>query len=311
MTAGSTTDSKPMSFEEERKNNAKSARDNPFFVSQVVEQVIASLGELATSNRWLTVRTTIDNVLQQASDCYKAKPEEIVCYCLGDLSEHNVSFQLAFLLLMANQLAIPPSRRLVFDPLHTEKDHEILKLCGCTVLSHDEGASRRVNSPTLFYMPFAPFYLTDNVVRANWDVLERVTIIGNPLRWVVDHKWDRSEAISKGNELRLDDAQRRTSFRSRAPCVEAALELVNEVTLWNGDLVTWRWTHSGHATKREANAQAREKHDDAYDSCNSAQAHESSLAQVSHALNSTIAIFAQPPRDWPKQPPRAEWRSRL
>jgi hypothetical protein len=298
------------SFEARRRVYLESyrlAREEPFFVSRAVEQIIACLGELTTATRWGEVRSSVDKMFKKSSARRSTKPEELVCYCLGDLSELGVAFQLAFFLLIAHQFAIPPARRLVFDPLHTEKDRQLLQLCGCTSLSHNERALRRVTCSTLFYMPFAPFDLTDNVLRANWDVLDRVMIIGNPLNWVVNYRWSRDEE-SKGtagedNEdgkdggsvgsgqgensmLGVESAeaylllqqkqqqQERKTYTSRAPCVEAALHLATEEVLWEDNLVTWTLAQAENEVEKERTEMAAQKEEQGEDQHQDEDGHE-------------------------------------
>merc|ERR1712232_1284350 len=87
-----------------------------------------------------------------------------------------------------------------------------------------------VKCQTLFYMPFAPYELTVNVVRANWYNLARIAIVGNDLRWCVDSEW-RSYGKPRPSQ-------------GRAPCVEAALlAILNTTTLFEED-VTRRLSHS-------------------------------------------------------------------
>jgi hypothetical protein len=158
-------------------SDAAKAAIDPFYVQRSVEQVVSHLCALATSSSWRRVRHIILEHLLTT-------PCELVCYCLGDLGEGQPAYQLALFLLLANELRIPPARRLVFDPVHTAKDRQILAMCGCTAMTWDENAARRVQIPTLFYMPFAPFDLTESLVRANWGNLHHVAIIGNPLDFV-------------------------------------------------------------------------------------------------------------------------------
>jgi hypothetical protein len=368
------------SFESRRKaylDRYQAARENPFFVSRALEQIIACLGELTTATRWGAVRSALDKALKATSS---TQPEELVCYCLGDLSELGVAFQLAFFLLIANQFAIPPARRLIFDPIHTKEDRQLLQLCGCTSLSQNEQALRRVQCRTLFYMPFAPFSLTNNVIRANWDILDRVMIIGNPLNWVVDYGWSskKEKQSTEGGGSGSKDGgsgsssgesevkgvivenpvayllqqqhcgrqqQRRTVgttnpqvvYASRAPCVEAALSLATEVMLWEGDLVTWTLAQAAEEVKAEkaemeaqkaemmgAQQEQEQEHDQEEenggddDSGGTMPTEAAQRAQTRYSLNASLAVFAPPPKDWPKQPPptrqapeKTRMRSRL
>ena len=51
----------------------------------------------------------------------------------------------------------------------------------CTCLTIDKECRRKVERPTLFFMPHLPFYLFDNVLEANWnpDNLNKIIILGN------------------------------------------------------------------------------------------------------------------------------------
>ena len=91
------------------KQRLLSARQNPQFTQQALERVISAMGSLATSEQWQDVQRIVSRQLHPP-------PKELVCYCLGDLSEQSVAYQLAFFLLLANLFAIPSSSRLVFDP---------------------------------------------------------------------------------------------------------------------------------------------------------------------------------------------------
>ena len=123
-----------------------------------------------------------------------------------------------------------------------------------------------VRCKTLFVMPFAPYVLTDNVIRANWQQLDQIAVIGNALRWCCDPDWAGAagdpgeypgEEGNTGNSnvdvgtvsvggANVAEAQRSsgsaTRTRSRAPCIEVALGLgavLDEVDLWQGSMHTW------------------------------------------------------------------------
>jgi hypothetical protein len=189
---------------------------------EAILQVTAHLGALGSSQRWNEV--VRPGLLRQL----QVPVEEIVCYALGLPQDSGFFWQIAFLLLMANVLAIPSAKRLVFDPLHGPLEKRILAACGLTFRKTSEHAP--VKCQTLFYMPFAPYELTDNVVRANWYNLARITIVGNDLRWCMDSKW-RSYGKPRPSQ-------------GRAPCIEAAsLAILSATTLFKGD-VTSKLSHS-------------------------------------------------------------------
>ena len=118
-------------------------------------RVMQMVGALGASPRWNKV--VLPALLRWRDGDGGAGPvEEIVCYSLGCLADANVAVQVALLLLMANALAIPVARRLVYDPRHTPMDKLVLTVCGLTVLDQDEQGERVVERRTLFYMPFSP-----------------------------------------------------------------------------------------------------------------------------------------------------------
>ena len=170
----------------------------------------------------------------------KTPPQEIVCYCLGDLNDETVRFQLAFLLLVSNHFAIPPSGRLVYDPIHTSIDRQILNTCGCTPLLFNENAERRVVVRTLFYMPFAPFNLTENVVRTNFEALEQIYIIGNNFDfvWRLPSSRHITNAQKQSQKFEIDATE--GTIPTRAPSVHAALKMADETVLWDSDHYTWQ-----------------------------------------------------------------------
>ena len=183
----------------------------------------------------------------------RTPPQEIVCYCLGDLNEARVRFQLAFLLLVSNHFGIPSSGRLVYDPVHTTIDRQILTTCGCTPLSFNENAERQVVVRTLFYMPFAPFNLTENVVRTNFKALERIYIIGNNLDFVWRLPSYRLKNASNdiAGDKPLQQCEMQGTIPTRAPSVHAALKMADETILWDADHSTWQ-TATVEETSKEA-----------------------------------------------------------
>jgi hypothetical protein len=87
----------------------EAARKDPLFVRTAVEQIISAMGALAVSERWQSIRAVLDQQVQPP-------PQELVCYCLGDVAEEQVAYQLAFFLLLANHWGIRNTGRLVYDP---------------------------------------------------------------------------------------------------------------------------------------------------------------------------------------------------
>jgi hypothetical protein len=179
----------------------------------------------------------VRDTLRSRLDGDAATVTELVCFCLGDLESPSVAYQLAFYLLLANELKIAPERRLVFDPLHIEEDREALRQCGCnpfTPTPEEQDCKRAATCPTLFFMPYAPYTLTDNVVRANWGSLHAISVVGNGFDWIASNPWDDHRC---NNEERA--GPREKLRRTRAPCVYATRGVREEEILWKSDFETW------------------------------------------------------------------------
>jgi hypothetical protein len=285
--------------EDDVPGDGRVTRPEPLSVTSILQQVVVALAALATSEKWLSARHVL---LSQLDDL---RVDELVCYCLGSLTSGQVMDQAALLLLLANELRVPPERRFVFDPVHTDVDKEALSLLGFTCLNKDEDCERQIShGRTLFYMPFAPYQLTDNLVRANWNGLHRLAIVGNPLEWVVDPCFDLVEDADAGTDsaaafectaeeeaVAAKNGGRRRRLLGRAPCIEQIVDLCEERVLWDGDHSTWL---SGDKKRKlrdtgqtAANADADEDED------------EDDTSQ--HALNSTLVTF--PARPGPLKPP--------
>ncbi|XP_061197815.1 SRR1-like protein [Saccostrea echinata] len=107
---------------------------------------------------------------------------EIVTYGLGNFAECLISrYQLALLLALREDLQIPPSDVLLYDPKFFMAEKEVLSDFGFHVLSENEEGKRQCGSSTLFYMPHCGKSLYNNLLFANWspDRLHHVIIIGN------------------------------------------------------------------------------------------------------------------------------------
>ncbi|KAJ3349772.1 hypothetical protein HDU83_000309 [Entophlyctis luteolus] len=104
-----------------------------------------------------------------------------------------------------------------FDPVTTSDDEAILTYFGIRMLEKNDFASRKVISPTVFYMPHCPTAMYANLLRANWSPssLRFVTILGNSF----------SSYSESPHQVR---------FREKYPLLLRAFDVVSETTL-NGD----------------------------------------------------------------------------
>lgn len=217
-----------------------------------------------------------------------------------------------------------------------------------------------VRCKTLFIMPFAPYMLTDNVVRANWHQLDQIAVIGNALRWCCDpgavarEKFCAEDDTSTSNRNRnCNDDDRgitigsggvgggrllekkrgsaaatmlHTRTRSRAPCIEMALELgavLDEVDLWQGNMYTWISPRRGNEAAREKATRVKEVQEAtvaAGQIRRQAEAEAGADAEAGYqalgdgetwsrySLDATLATFKTKvemlaPERWPSQPP--------
>ena len=211
-----------------------------------ITSIVTAFGALATSTKWLKTRSKI-----RASLVNQQEPvEQIICLALGRLDNNDlkythddhddhddqddydsvnlqVSFQIAFLLLLCNELRIPPEKRIVYDPRHTDHDRKLLKLIGLNPKKHD--LTTPVNCKTLYYMPFAPWTLTETIVSSNWIQLDRISIIGNSFQFVSIGPRYKSQLI--------DSAKYEKQIR--APHVELTRSTCDEIECYESDNVTW------------------------------------------------------------------------
>ncbi|KAJ3388413.1 hypothetical protein HDU84_009773 [Entophlyctis sp. JEL0112] len=143
-------------------------------------------------------------------------PCPCVCYGIGSLLESSISrHQLAFIILMSRTLKFESLE--AFDPVTTSDDEAILTYFGIRMLEKNDFASRKVISPTVFYMPHCPTAMYANLLRANWSPssLRFVTILGN--------------SFSSYSE-----SPQQVRFREKYPLLLRAFDVVSETTL-NGD----------------------------------------------------------------------------
>lgn len=113
---------------------------------------------------------------------------EMIIYALGSLEYSFASqYQFALALLMREDIDMLRIGKIeVFDPCITPVDANLIQSFGCNVLSVNEFARRRVEKPTLFFLPCAPYKLVANVLEVNWvpSKLENLIILGTSM-----HHW--------------------------------------------------------------------------------------------------------------------------
>ena len=130
------------------------------------------------------------------------KVNKIICLGLGNFAQnpHSVSaqiaskFQLSFLLALLKTHSV---QGLVFDPVLTKSEKEILTALGIESPEKNLEGRYQVDNLTLFYLPHCPKQLTNNILWANWESLQNLVIIGNSFNSCVLHLSKRQlESVS-------------------------------------------------------------------------------------------------------------------
>ena len=143
-------------------------------------------------------------------------------------------------------------------------------------------------------MPFAPYDLTDAVVRANWLNLRQVAIIGNRLDFVTGQCF--------GNDPQSQH------LKGRAKATEAAQLHATEVMLWDGDLVTWLQETSRTNSEELTNKLNQRGKDGSVEGEDGEDGEPGS--SIAGDLNASLVAFRPDRRGWPEAPP-PQPRSRL
>jgi len=107
---------------------------------------------------------------------------DIICYGLGSfLSCNMAASQLMFLLALKDFLNV--NNVSVYDPVFSKSEIEYLEKVGLNVLSINEEGKRTIVNKTLFFMPHCDLPLYNNLLWANWNIvnLSKLLIIGNTL----------------------------------------------------------------------------------------------------------------------------------
>ncbi|KAH7679458.1 SRR1-like domain-containing protein [Dioscorea alata] len=119
------------------------------------------------------------------------KQVQMIIYALGSLEyNYDAHYQLALALLLREEVDILRIGEIqVFDPVITSVDAAFIQSLGCTVLSVNEYARRKVEKPTLFFLPFAWHELVANLLETNWSPskLDNLIILGSSM-----HGWAKS-----------------------------------------------------------------------------------------------------------------------
>ncbi|EOY13675.1 Sensitivity to red light reduced 1 [Theobroma cacao] len=149
----------------------------------------------------------------------------MVIYALGSLERATPpKYQLAFALLLQQDFFGWITRIEVFDPSLSLADILVLEKFGCTVLWMNEECRRRVDSPTLFFMPYASKSLQGNLLEANWwpSNINQVILLTNRLSATVE---DYHDFLRDGTIFNLD------SFMENWEYLEAIHKCIQEINI--------------------------------------------------------------------------------
>uniref|UniRef100_A0A8D0KRJ1 SRR1 domain containing n=1 Tax=Strix occidentalis caurina TaxID=311401 RepID=A0A8D0KRJ1_STROC len=123
-------------------------------------------------------------------------PARCVCYGLGRFSGCPVArAQLAFLLLLLEELGVPPGRCSLFDPAFSAREAAALGHLGLRLLPENEEGKHDVEgSATLFYMVHCGKALYNNLLWRNWSAgaLARMVIVGNSFKGI-EERWGQPQ----------------------------------------------------------------------------------------------------------------------
>ncbi|NXW84966.1 SRR1L protein, partial [Alopecoenas beccarii] len=122
-------------------------------------------------------------------------PARCVCYGLGRFGGcPTARHQLAFLLLLLEELRVPPGHCALFDPAFTTREAAALEQLGLRLLPENEEGKHSVEgSATLFYMVHCGKALYNNLLWRNWSAgaLSKMVIIGNSFRGIEERLLSR------------------------------------------------------------------------------------------------------------------------
>uniref|UniRef100_A0A674GXT1 SRR1 domain containing n=1 Tax=Taeniopygia guttata TaxID=59729 RepID=A0A674GXT1_TAEGU len=122
-------------------------------------------------------------------------PARCVCYGLGRFGRCPAARdQLAFLLLLLDELRVPPARCALFDPVFSAREAAALRALGlCLLPENEEGKHGVQGAATLFYMVHCGKALYNNLLWSNWSpaALSKLVIIGNSFRGIEERLLSR------------------------------------------------------------------------------------------------------------------------
>ncbi|XP_051489556.1 SRR1-like protein isoform X2 [Apus apus] len=157
--------------------------------SAVLRRLREARDDLLSSGFWAASAGAVRAPLAASTE----PPARCVCYGLGRFSGcPSARYQLAFLLLLLEELGLPPEQCWLFDPAFSEQEVAVLGQLGLRLLpDNEEGKHDVEGSSTLFYMVHCGKALYNNLLWKNWATgsLSKMVIVGNSFKGIEERFW--------------------------------------------------------------------------------------------------------------------------
>ncbi|XP_053938381.1 SRR1-like protein [Cuculus canorus] len=168
-----------------RRRRGRAGREEDFDEEEsgaIVRRLREARDDLLSCGFW----TASAGAVQAPLDGSAEPPTRCVCYGLGRFSTSPAARdQLAFLLLLLEELRVPPGQCALFDPVFSAQEAAVLEQLGLQLLTDNEEGKHAVEgSATLFYMVHCGKALYNNLLWRNWsaEALSKMVIIGNSFK---------------------------------------------------------------------------------------------------------------------------------
>ncbi|XP_033923990.1 SRR1-like protein [Melopsittacus undulatus] len=150
--------------------------------SAVLRRLREARDDLLSSGFWAASAGAVREPLGRSAE----PPARCVCYGLGRFGACPAArYQLAFLLLLLEELRVSPGQCSLFDPAFSPREEAALRQLGMRLLPENEEGKHDVEgSATVFYMVHCGKALYNNLLWRNWsaEALSKMVIIGNSFR---------------------------------------------------------------------------------------------------------------------------------
>lgn len=176
---------------------------DPIRVSRLVARAHSSISRVAASRLYRRLLLP-DSPLRRRLAVLA--PSRLSLLGVGSFeSSPAARLQLALAALLRRDFLPDAASADLFDPVLSAVECAAAAELGFSVPSLDDGCRRRVEEPTLFYMPHCEASLYDALLAANWDSpaqLRRVCVLGNSFRrYALQAEYNRSDPVAKATHV--------------------------------------------------------------------------------------------------------------